>query len=583
MNTYFRVWVIGFTFCIISLTQFTGVAQSCDILFRKGKTSYNIVVSSEASVTEKTAAEELKYYLGQISGADFKLTCVPGRKNIYVGYAEEYAIFNGIEPYQDCSEGFTVKKIDHDLVIYGGKDRGTMFGVFRFLQKYFGVQWYTPDFTKTPNMSRFIIPNIVFSEEPKIKYRYTDFYCTQNISWLAHNMMNISQSNIPNGYGISSRYWGAHTFSQLLPADIYFETHPEYFAYRNNKRLENGQPCLSNSDVLKIVTERLMSVIEKKPNYLFYDVSQLDNYYYCTCQSCVELEKKYGGHSGLMIWFVNQVAREVKKKYPEKYIGTFAYQYTRKAPVNIKPDDNVVIRLCDIECCFTHPLASKCNEKNVAFMQDLEEWSKITKNLYIWDYIVNYSNFLVPFPNIQVLGPNLKTFSEYEVIEVFEEAQNSTFGNAFEELKSWVVTQLMWNPDQNTEELVAQFVCDYYGGASNDILDYYNLCNSLINENSHMTCFSDPTKAPYTDEFNNEAYRILYRALENSGNEIIAERVQKVLLQPMALECVRHPNDFFNQGKWADFKSQILKYNAWITSHVSSKMFIESFESKINF
>ncbi len=40
-----------------------------------------------------------------------------------------------------------------------------------------------------------------------------------------------------------------------------------------------------------------------------------------------------------MIEFVNKIARE----FPNKTISTLAYQYTRKAPVGIKPEPNVMV------------------------------------------------------------------------------------------------------------------------------------------------------------------------------------------------------------------------------------------------
>ena len=580
MFIFYRKVTIGLLISALSLVVEQANVHAADFLFNNGKTSYRIVVSSEASVTEKTAAQELKYYLEIISGSVFELSSNPGRRNIYIGYRQNSAAFKGLIKYQDSSEGFSVKVVGHDLVIYGGRDRGTMYGVYRFLQKFLDVQWYTPSFTKIPNAKKFELRAIELSEEPKIKYRFTDFFCTQDIPWLAHNMMNTTSHKTKNAYGVDVVYWGCHTMGELLPASKYFKTHPEYFAFRKNHRIDNGQLCLSNPDVLKIVTDEVLSVIKKYPYFKVYDVSQNDNQKFCTCDKCKQLENKYGGHSGLMIWFVNKVAREVHKKYPDKYIGTFAYQYTRQAPTHIKPNDNVVVRLCDIECCLVHPLKSACCDENKAFMKDLKDWRKLTNNLFIWDYIVNYSNYMAPFPNIQVLGPNLKIFSEYGAVEVFEEAQSGTLGNAFEELKSWVLTQLMWNPNQNIYTLVKKFVNDYYGAAGKDVLDYYNLCLSLIKPNIHMTCFSDPSKAPFTDEFNNESYRILERALSHAENAIIYERVKKVMLQPMALECKRHPRDFYKKGKWPELKRLLLQYKSYFKVKESPEKFIKTFEEK---
>lgn len=556
--------------------------KAADVLFSCKRTSYRIVVSGKASVTEQTAAAELKDYLQQISGASFTVSATPGSKNIYVGYDESFDVYRGVEPYEDESDGFSIRKINHDLVIYGGRDRGTMYGVFRFLQEYLGVQWYTPDYTKIPKRKRFRLDNISLSEMPKIKYRYTDFFCAQDIPWMAHNYMSLKSSSSKNSYGMATRYWGTHSMAKLLPASKYYETHPEYFAYKNSKRLEKkGQLCLSNPDVLTIITTEILAVIKKHPKAEIFDVSQLDNENYCTCKKCVALENKYGGHSGLMIWFVNQVAREVKKKYPEKFIGTFAYHNTRPAPANIKPDDNVVVRICANGCCFSHPLSEECNEANAAFMKDLDDWCKLTDNVYIWDYIVNYGNYMAPFPNIHVLGPNMRMYADHRVVGVFEEAQSGSMGNAFEELKCWLIGQLMWNPDQNADELIFQFIKDYYGKAADDVLDYYHLCLSLVGKETHLTVRTDILNAPYTDSFAKEAYRILDKALARAENEIVKERVRKVMMQPEALECARQPEEFYKSGRWPDFKRHLIKYNAYFKVHTSPEKFIDSYESKV--
>jgi hypothetical protein len=39
--------------------------------------------------------------------------------------------------------------------------------------------------------------------------------------------------------------------------------------------------------------------------------------------------QKYGGEeSGIVIWFVNQVAESIEDEFPDKYIGTLAYRHT---------------------------------------------------------------------------------------------------------------------------------------------------------------------------------------------------------------------------------------------------------------
>lgn len=194
-----------------------------------------------------------------------------------------------------------------------------------------------------------------------------------------------------------------------------------------------------------------------------YSVSQNDNSLPCECEDCKAIAEKYGGQSGLLIWFVSQVADAMKKVYPDKNIGTFAYQYTRKAPEGIVPRDNVVIRLCSFECCFGHPLES-CSI-NKPFISDLHDWSKVTPRLYIWDYVVDFAQYLAPFPNFAVLADNIRTFRKFGAIGVKEEAQYQPECIEFEWLRSWVLAKLLWNPDQDTNSLVHEFITAYYGVA----------------------------------------------------------------------------------------------------------------------
>lgn len=558
--------------------------QAADYLFNNGNTAYRIVLSSDASVTEQTAATELADYLGRISGAHFTVSTTPGNRNVFVGYNATASPFKGQNRFEDNDESFRVLKSGHDLIIYGGRERGSMCGVYRFLENQLGVRWYTPQFTLVPSQKKFVLDELDYTERPQIAWRYTDFFCVQDNAWLAHNLMDTRDSYASkNAYGIAACYLGTHTMQRFLPAEKYFDEHPEYFAKVKGIRRRSGQPCLTNANVFDIVKKGLFNYIESNPSFLIYDVSQLDNQQYCSCRKCKRLARRYGGQSGLMIWFVNKIAREVKKKYPDKLVGTFAYQYTRHAPTGIKPADNVVIRLCDIECCFTHPIADGCRESNEAFLKDLKEWTELTDKVFIWDYIVNYRNNMGPFPNIHVLGPNLKLFSDNHVIGVFEEAQGGTYGNAFEEMKSWVLAKLMWNSDVDTDSLVSQFIKDFYGIASADILAYYNLCKDFVTtRNVHMGCFSVLQQGPFTEDFLKDGYAILEQAEHHAVDTETMEKVKKVKLQLYSLESDMNPVNHYQEGRWQEFKALMLKYKSYYKTRTPPEMYIQQFENKIN-
>ena len=571
-----------FKFYVTGILLFLAVnANAADWLFRNGKSNYQIVVSAEASSSEQTAARELQQYIQQVSGVELPITSdlMAKGRHIFVGYNERVAALTGAQKPEKDDEGFTYRTVGHDLLIWGGSQRGTMYGVFTFLEKELGINWLTPKCTIVPKNEEWKLPRLNHAERPFIGYRYSNYFVARDVpEWSAHTYENTKWYPLTNDYGNIEAYYGAHTMEWLVPVKEFFATHPEYFCLRDGKRFDGyGQLCLSNPDVLEICKTRMKQRMREEPNYRIYSLSQNDNFRFCECDKCAAIEQQYGGHSGLIVWFVNQVADAVKDEFPDKYIGTFAYQYTRQPPTGIKPRENVVIRLCSIECCFAHPLDAGCPQ-NEAFMRDLRGWADIAPHLFIWDYIVDYAQYMAPWPNFQVLGPNIRIFGENKAIGVFEEAQYQSAGAEFDEMKAWTVNHLLWNPDLNVDSLVSVFIENYYGKAAPHIMDYYRLCQSLVKPDVHFGIYITENHEIYNDEFTRKAFAILGEALQAADNEEIRERVDRVRMQPLYLQCMRHKEESKKDGTWTDLLCLMKKYKALHREGYPQERFISEFE-----
>jgi hypothetical protein len=571
------------TIITVCITAAVTSLEAKSILFRNGKTAYTIVTCSDASVSELTAAKELSTYLNSISGAEFPVVKedeadLKGR-HIFIGYSPAYGKDMQADRPEDDFEGFRYCNVGKDIWIYGGKGRGTMYGVFSFLENELGVRWYASDCTKVPSLKVWGFEKLDVSERPAIRYRFTQYRNVErNPEWLAHNKNNSVWNACENEYGGLSSYWNAHTFEQFIPSDKYFREHPEYFSLRDGERKPYTQLCLSNPEVLQICIERMKESIAANPLCWVYSMSQSDNQFPCKCENCRAIEKQYGGHSGLIIWFVNQVADAIKPIYPDKYIGTFAYQYTRQAPKGIKPRDNVVIRLCSIECCFAHSL-EECAH-NRPFIDDIREWSEIAPHLFIWDYVVNYRQYLAPFPNFQVLADNIKTFRKYNAIGIQEEAQYQSFGGEFSDMKSWVIAKLLWNPELDTDALTSEFISNYYGAAAPYVQKYFDLCRSLVKPDTVMGIYIDHKNPLYTDEFINEASSLIKAAVGSvkDEDETIRHRVDLVRLQTEYLRIMRNPQETASDGTKEWFCEFVLKHGIRINEGTKTEKFVESLQ-----
>jgi hypothetical protein len=523
-------------------------------LFSSGYTDYTITTASGASLSEKWAARELQHWIREAGGVTLPIDSsgsVLSGPRIAIGFTGEVKALTGSTAPADQDESFRYLSIDGNIFIWGGRMRGSMYGVISFLERELGCRWYTPRVTSVPQKNEYVFVHLDHSEKPGIRVRNDFYYEAFDPLWAARNRMNGAMSDRKQPGGTES-YWAVHTFYPLMPPSEFFNKHPEYYSLINGKRTDtNAQLCLSNPDVLKIITERIKKTMKENPDYLIYDVSQNDCYNPCQCEKCQAIAKKYGGESGVIIWFVNQVAEEVKKEFPDKFIGTLAYQYTRTPPENIHPLDNVVVRLCSIECCFAHDFNS-CPE-NASFLHDLRKWSSLAPHMYIWDYVVNFSHYILPYPNFSVLQPNIRTFRENNSIGIMEQAAYQGRGGEFSELRSYLIARLLWDPECNTEEVINDFISGYYGRSGVFIRKYFDLLQGSIRPDTHIHLGLSPTNRIFSDQFVNDAAEIFRQAEKVADNDEILKRVEMASLPLLYLKCLRSPSLSKYDGSYEKF------------------------------
>lgn len=458
-----------------------------------------------------------------------------------------------------------------------------MYGVMAFLENELGCRWYTPKVSVIPKREEISFTSYDRSEKPGIRVRNDFYFEAFDSLWCARNRMNGAMDTRKQPGGIES-YWAVHTFYPLMPPSEFYKKHPEYYSLINNKRIhEEAQLCLTNPNVLKIITERIKKRMRESPEYLIYDVSQNDWDNPCQCDKCQAIVKREGSESGVIIWFVNQVAQAVEKEFPDKYIGTLAYKYTRKPCKTIQPRKNVVVRLCSIECCFSHDIKS-C-PRNKSFLEDLQGWSAIAPNLYIWDYVVYFQHYIMPYPNIKVLQPNIRTFQENNALGIMEQADYQSRGGEFAELRSYLISRLLWNPDCNTDDVIHDFIYGYYGRAGLYIQQYFDLLYSRITPERHIHIEThnytqlNAQDDIYSGDFIPRSLKIFEDAAKVADNIDILHRVEMASLPVLYLKCKRTPVLARNDGTYENF-SRIAKREG-VTRYAEYGSTISSFNKEI--
>jgi hypothetical protein len=401
--------------------------------------------------------------------------------------------------------------------------------------------------TKIPTTQKLTLAAIDETQIPAFEYREPFFTEAFDKDWAASLKINGHHAHLDmttGGHVVYGRF--VHTFDELVPPTLY-KDHPEYFPLREGKRKSGYvQRCLTNADVLKLSIAKVKQWIDENPEATIFSVSQNDVGEWCECDHCKELTAKYGGHSGLYLWFVNQVGDAIVKEHPDKLIDTLAYQFTEAAPKDISPSANVRIRLCPINCCEAHPYEQCSHDANKAFLKNLAAWHQVAKTLYIWHYNTDFANYLQPFPDFKEFPAEARLYQKSGVIGVFFQGAYAPGGGGSDaELRSYVMAKLLWNTDVDTDALVTEWMDGVYGPAAKPLRAWFDLLHEKVaDKNQHFFIYSPPTIYYLTDDILGQGDKLFDEAEKLvADNPLQKEYVDKARLSLRCVKLQHHPTD----------------------------------------
>ena len=233
-----------------------GCAPEGVVLDRGGM---EVVVAPDAPKTVLFAAGEMTNFLSRVVGADVPLATspTPGRASIILG-CNRWSAEAGLEPSKLPRDGFCVKAgngrvliagvddpdLDLAAAVAGGRiagpspnvrsgERGTLFGVYDFLERYAGCRFYFPGELGevVPARQRIVVPAGGYSRAPAFKVR--DVYLQGDGTWpnergvvdrnrvkcLDWLRLRLQTESVPCCHGLNN----------LQLSDRFGKSHPEWF------------------------------------------------------------------------------------------------------------------------------------------------------------------------------------------------------------------------------------------------------------------------------------------------------------------------------------------------------------------
>ncbi|HOS44483.1 MAG TPA: DUF4838 domain-containing protein, partial [Armatimonadota bacterium] len=245
-----------------------------------------------------------------------------------------------------------------------------------------------------------------------------------------------------------------------------------------------------------------------------------------------------GAQSGPLIRFVNAIAAVTATEFPDKLIDTLAYWYTLDAPQHAVPHPNVRVRLCSIRCCQGHPYGTCDHPESARFLRALEEWGRVTKQMYIWHYCTDFAHYPLPMPNFAELHGNINLYRDAGVYGVFMQGMGEDGGGGeMMPLRGWLLSKLLWNPRRDPQPLIDEFLAAYYGAAAPAVRRYLDLFHDRVREDRsvHPSLYDPPTSSL----FDGDIIPTADAALAEGEAQVRGEERQRVRLLRAGLTYAR--------------------------------------------
>lgn len=524
-----------------------------------GNTSYKILYEKNANEELKSAVSFLAETLQQMIGCGTIEIIEDGKadKGCFISIGNTQLSEN-INIDQIENDGYILKVKDNNLIIKGANQSGTKNGIYDFLETKLGCMFLRNDYDYIPEFPTIRLENYDEVINPSIAWRKQFQYEALQNNW--YDKLKLNGTKAKEGFkeGIYAQ-WGTwcHTQFQFVPPEKYFDSHPEYFALINGKRCYQAKwhssdmqthLCLTNEDVYEIVKAGMKSEIQKNPEALYWDFSIMDTpVKVCQCPECNRINTKYQSNSATIIMFINRLAKDLGKEFPNLMFSTLAYQDCINPPVGLEVEQNVVIKLCANPGSqgYSYSVGANKNSKQIKLL--LESWGNIAKNIVVWDYVVDFNHLLLPFPNYDVQKANMDFYVDNNVMGVFHQGSREK-GDEMADMRTYLLSRQMWDKDIDFEALMKKYIQLNYGEASPYIEEYLEtMSESYISHNKELNLYDNPSKHKY--DYLSASNIAKYMQLTEKAmaavqdDQMALEQVEKVRMCVLYAKCTESSLD----------------------------------------
>lgn len=490
-------------------------------LVSNGQSDYQIYYSAAGGVYETNtfdrwilgiATSDLARFFKEATGADISVntyaseTFDASAKAIVVGRLSEGANL-GYEGLT-TDTGYKIVREGNSIFIYGKTANGTANGVYAFLNKYFGYEFYTAEVYTYDTADEVKIKSLEEVFNPDIDYIFASGSAVYGSDYTDNTYPFEYQYRL--GYATDHYVTGGntHNFLTLISEDKYKAEHPNWFTTENwygASNWYNGQPRsgatasgtfttlnLSYNDYEMVSTVAgLIAGQVNADNWngrKYFTFSQPDRLGWSTATSSKAVFDKYGTYSAEYIIFMNKLAKYLEENCNlknEVTLQILAYGAIVEAPaysdeLALYSGDKVKVGVMYAPIERNNMLSLEdgtikgvINEQyNSYYAEQFKKWQALAVNsgeIGYWNYSAYTDSFFTPFDSITNKQADYKFAKSLGVKVIKDQGQVGnavTTGSDWDTLKNYIKVKLAKNVNEDVETLIKNFCDAYYGAAS---------------------------------------------------------------------------------------------------------------------
>ncbi len=470
---------------------------------------YVVLYPENASSVVRTAVDELIFFFKEATGITLldMSDAQYDQNGLYISVGDTKLLeASGIQKHQGLGEeGTMIRTSGKNVLIIGGAEYGTLYGVYEFLRATFNYEFYSADCYE---IDRYVRQKALYNydilEIPDFDTRITGWgYSSINVTV----MNRLRMHTIDEAFTAVGNKTFHNEFEWISESD-YGDKHPNWFA---PNRGESGPVHLcytARGDAGELdamadaVASKLKTMFKNDSEIRMLSFSMADNLEWCKCDACTASNLKYNGsNAAAVVKFLNMVvqkfdawmASEEGKPYAREYGLVFlAYHELNTPPVKAEkvdgkyvpvddtviPHKNLGIFFAETNSDYTYSWQTDESDDVVRYRENLRAWSDLSTNgnLYWWLYAVGCENFFAPYNCFNGFQYYYQLARELGVTKIYHQGDTSQMGPAlgWGVLKGYLSAKLAWNADYNVDYLIDKFFKGHYGAGADDMRQIFD-------------------------------------------------------------------------------------------------------------